>query len=58
VVWTLAVGMGIIIWTGPLAGGPHWFNNFPDFPKPVQTYKIKMNAFHAPKIPKLFMRLD
>jgi hypothetical protein len=29
--------------------GPMWFNIFPDFPKPVQTCKFKIDALHCSK---------
>jgi hypothetical protein len=45
---------GRAVWT-PLfrqwrwQAGPTWFNNFPDFSKPVQTCKIKMGALQCYK---------
>jgi hypothetical protein len=44
-----ACGLGVVVQTERLTGGPHWFNIYPDFLKPVQTCKFKIDAFHCSK---------
>jgi hypothetical protein len=57
-VWHRACGLNTDVRTGPLTGGSHVVSLFPNYPKPVETYKIKMGALQCSKIPKFCMRLD
>jgi hypothetical protein len=44
-----ACGLGTVVRTERLTGGPHWFNIYPDFSKPVQICYFKIDAFHCSK---------
>jgi hypothetical protein len=47
-----------VVRTGRLTGGPSGFDIFLELSKPTQTWKLKMDALCAPKIPKVFTLLD